>query len=99
MCIRDSCGACSVTRIVLVTTRRRITNTTTFLRVRVIDALKLGDLEAHHMGGGFAHELLLVFGVGVLGNHVGGHRRVFLVGNGVHREKLDLLIVEAVVFL
>ena len=67
-------------------------------RVSVVDAVELGDLEAHHVARGLAHELLLMIGDGVLGDDIGRHLGVFLIGDGVHREKLDLLVVEAVVF-
>ena len=57
----------------------------------------LAILKRTILGGRFAHEFLLALAVGVLGDHFAGHRRMLLIGDGVDGEKLNLLVVQAIV--
>ena len=68
-----------------------------FSRVRVINAFELGNLEAHHLSGGLAHEFLLAFAVGVLGDYFARHFGVLWIGDGVNGEKLDLIVIQPIV--
>jgi hypothetical protein len=44
-----------------------------------------------------AHELLLARALSVFGDDFAGHRRVLLIGDRMHGEKLYLLVIEPVV--
>lgn len=61
--------------------------------VGVIDPFEFGNFETHHVARGFAHERLLAFAVGVLGDDLGGHLRVLLVRHSMHREELNRFVV------
>ncbi|HEX9272148.1 MAG TPA: hypothetical protein VGA01_08040, partial [Candidatus Binatia bacterium] len=58
------------------------------LCIRVVDTVKLGDLEAHHVTSAIPHQFKLVVGLGVTHNNVGSHLRVLLVRDAVHGEEL-----------
>jgi hypothetical protein len=59
----------------------------TYLRIGVVNAFELGQLEAHHVACGGSHQFLIPVGVGVPRDRLGGHRRMFLIDFAVDNEK------------
>src|SRR6185295_16573585 len=59
----------------------------TFLRVRVVDAVELGDLEAHHIFRGNSHHFFFAVGVGEARDGFRRHGCVLLVDFAMNDEK------------
>ena len=59
----------------------------------ICGALELGDFKAHHVARRLAHKLLLALGLSMLGDDFAGHCRVFLIGDRMHGEKLNLFVI------
>src|SRR5581483_328234 len=88
---KATAGAC---RILRSTIKLRLTFRSP---VGAIDAVELGELERDHVVRRLAHELLLLRRGRVARDDIRRRLRVLDVGDGVHREELPRLVVEAVV--
>src|SRR5436305_6205031 len=78
--------------------RRETRNAKTFLCVGVVDAFKLGQLEAHHVPCGGADQFLFSRGVGVACYCLCRPGGVLLVYFAVDDEKGSSRVIQSVVF-